>query len=83
MFRRAAAVPMALALVLLSPATARGDAPPNDNNCAGVFASALTPELTSGEPGVFGESRSAAGKEGSVGQSEQELTEAYASCGEP
>ena len=83
MLRRLIAVPMALSIVVLGPTMASADAPANENNCAGALASGITPELTSGEPGAFGESRSAAGQEGTVGQSEQGLTEQYASCGTP
>ena len=81
MLRRLITVPMALSIVVLAPAMASADAPAKANNCAGAFASGLTPELTSG--GGFGESRSAAGQEGTVGESERALTEEYASCGTP
>lgn len=81
MLRRLIAVPMALSVLILAPAMASADAPAKDNNCAGAFASGLTPELTSG--GGFGESRKAAAQEGTVGESERALTEQYASCGTP
>ncbi len=81
MLRRLITVPMALSILVIGPAMASADAPAKTNNCAGALASGLTPELTSG--GGFGESRSAAGQEGTVGASERELTEEYASCGTP
>ncbi len=81
MLRRFIAVPMVLSIMVLGPAMAWADAPANENNCAGALASGLTPELTSG--GSFGQSRSAAGREGTVGESEKALTEEYASCGTP
>ncbi len=81
MLRRLIAVPMAFSIVVLGPTMASADAPANENNCAGALASGLTPELTSG--GSFGESRSAPGQEGTVGESEKALTEEYASCGTP
>lgn len=67
----------------LGAGSAWADAPANSDNCAGVFASGLTPELTAGDPGSFGEARSTAGKERTVGESEKAFTEALASCGTP
>ncbi len=81
MLRRLITVPIALSILVLAPDMASADAPAKENNCAGAFASGLTPELTSG--GGFGESRSAAAREGTVGESERALTEEYASCGTP
>jgi hypothetical protein len=72
-----------MTLGLLGPSPAWADAPAGSNNCAGVFASGLTPELMAGDPGSFGESQSSAGKQGTVGDTEKALTEAFASCGTP
>ncbi len=82
MKKRFVAVTAALCLVSGAGA-ARADAPANSDNCAGVFASGLTPELTAGDPGSVGEARSTAGKAGTVGESEKAFTEALASCGTP
>jgi hypothetical protein len=82
MTRRLVGLTAALWLTL-GAGTAWADAPPKANNCAGVFASGLTPELTAGDPGAFGEARSSAGRAGTVGESEKAFTEALASCGTP
>ena len=81
---RKLAVVLVLSVTVLGGVTAAGaDAPPNDNNCAGAFASGLLPEFASGTPGAFGAARSALGQEGLVDDAEREATGLLASCGTP
>lgn len=81
---RKRAVVLVSCLAVLGGASAAGaDAPLNDNNCAGDFASGLLPELASGTPSAFGADRSTAGRAGLVGDAEQEATGLLASCGTP
>ena len=67
--------------VVAGPAAA--DAPANQNNCAGVFVSALTPGFTATDPPSFGRSRRELARAGVVGEMEKAATEALASCGTP
>ncbi len=84
MFRRAAAFLIAASTTLIVGAgTAWADAPPNANNCAGVFVSGLTPEFTATAPPSFGESRRELARAGLTGEAEKAATEALASCGTP
>ena len=71
------------ATFIVGGTTAGADAPPNANNCAGVFVSELTPEFVATAPPSFGESRRELAQAGLVGETEKTATEALASCGTP
>ncbi len=65
-FRSSAARLVVMALALgIGAGTALADAPARSNNCAGAFASGVTPEAMNSEPPSFGESRS--GGRGRIG----------------
>ena len=84
MSRRTAALLIAASTTLIvGGGTARADAPPNANNCAGVFVSALTPGFTATAPPTFGQSRRELAQAGLTGETEKAATEALASCGTP
>lgn len=84
MLRRILVVVIAASAALaVETGTARGDAPANENNCAGAFVSELTPGFTATAPPSFGQSRAELGKAGLTGESEKAATEALASCGTP
>ena len=82
--RRRLAVLIVSGFTIVGGATVAGaDAPPNDDNCAGSFASGLLPEFASGTPGAFGADRSTAAQAGLVDDAEREATQLLASCGNP
>lgn len=73
----------ASATFILGVGVAGADAPPNANNCAGAFVSALTPAFTATDPPSFGKSRKELAQAGLTGETEKAATEALASCGTP
>ena len=83
MVRRLAALVVVVSATALGGSGAAADAPANENNCAGAFASGLLPDLAAADPGTFGAARRAAAQEGTVDDTERMFTDLLASCGEP
>ena len=83
MARKLAVLVVSCATTFGGVAAAAADAPPNDDNCAGAFASALLPELASDSPGSFGEARRTLAQAGLVDDAEREATGLLAGCGTP